>query len=499
MAPVTPLDPRTPVLVGAGQVLQRTDDLASALEPSALMAEAARSAASDAGLRALPSKLDSIRVVNLFSWRYRDPARYVAEQLGVAVGHTAHMVGGGNSPQQLVNLTASEIQRGEVDLVVLAGAETWRTRSRTRKAGIELAWTEVPGDVTPDRELGADLNMSHAAELECGLIMPVQAYPMFESAIRAAEGRSIDDHQVVISELWSRFSEVAAGNPNAWLRTALSAEEIRTPGPTNRMIGFPYPKYMNSNNDVDMAASLIMCSVERAHALGIPSDRWVFLHAGTDCHEHPFMSNRWSFTSTPAIELGGRMALELAGVGIDDIDVIDLYSCFPSAVELGARSLGLSLERQLTRTGGLSFAGGPWNNYVMHAIATVMEDLRARPGELGLVWGNGGFVTKHAFGVYGTTPPAAGFRHGSPQADIDALPRREPALAAEATGGAAIESYTVMHDRAGNPEVAFASCLLDDGRRAWVTSRDVSLIGAMCHEEWVGRRVTLNGTGTLPT
>ncbi|MCB0985675.1 MAG: hypothetical protein KDB06_13585, partial [Ilumatobacter sp.] len=102
------------------------------------------------------------------------------------------------------------------------------------------------------------------------------------------------------------------------------------------MIGFPYPKYMNSNNDVDMGAALIMCSAEKAAALGIPRDRWVFPQSGTDCHEHQFISNRWSFSETPAIALGGRMALDLAGTTIDEVEIVDLYSCFPSAVQLGA-------------------------------------------------------------------------------------------------------------------------------------------------------------------
>ena len=223
----------------------------------------------------------------------------------------------------------------------------------------------------------------------------------------------------------------------------MSAEEIRTPGPGNRMIGLPYPKYMNSNNDVDQAAAVIMCSAERARALGVPEDRWVFPHAGADCHEHPFVSHRWSLAETPAIRAGGQAALELAGLGIDDVELVDLYSCFPSAVQLGAASLGLALDRQLTRTGGLSFAGGPWNSYVLHAIATVMADLRERPGGFGLVWANGGFVTKHSFGVYSTRPPAQGFRQAAPQDDRRG-PRREladPESARRPCGGRGVHSH----------------------------------------------------------
>ena len=491
------LDPRTPVLVGAGQVSQRATSVAEARTPVQLMADAVRAATSDAGLSALPT-VESMRVVQLLSWRYRDPARFVAAELGIEVGERVYTTPGGNTPQMLVNATALEIQRGDLDFVVLTGGETWRTRMRARRAGAELPWAHVPEDVAPDRIIGAEIIMSHPDEIARGLVMPVQFYPMFETAVRAAAGESVEEHQVKISELWARFAAVASANPNAWVRTAPTAEQIRTATPDNRMIGFPYPKLMNSNNDVDQAAALVMCSVGKARELEIASDRWVFPHSGTDCHEHHYVSNRWSFAETPAVRAGGRRALELAGIGIDDVEVVDLYSCFPSAVQLGAASLGLDLDRQLTRTGGLGFAGGPWNNYVMHAIATVMADLRDRPRARGLVWANGGYATKHAFGVYSSEPPAAGFRHDdSFQADIDALPARQLAPVAEAEGEAAIEAYSVMHDRAGEPELVFASCLLADGRRAWGTSKDAAVGRSMCDGEWVGHPVALSADGEL--
>ncbi len=458
------------------------------------MCEAIRAAAVDAGLASVP-EVDSVRVVSLLSWRYGDPALVVAQQLGLSPRETAMTTMGGNSPQSLVNETALAIQRGELDIAILTGGEAWHSRSRARKAGADLAWRKAPANAFP-RVLGDDLEMNHPAERERGLMMPVQIYPMFETAIRAAAGRTAAQQQVLASELWSRFSEVAAHNPAAWSRKARSAEEIRTPTASNRMIGFPYTKYMNSNNNVDMAAALIMCSAAKAQALGVARDRWVFPLSGADCHEHNYISNRWSFDRTPAIELGGRDALQLAGVTIDDVEIIDLYSCFPSAVQLGAQSLGLALDRQLTRTGGLSFAGGPWNNYSMHAIATVMRDVREKPGALGLVWANGGYATKHSFGVYGTNPPLS-FQHSSPQAEIDALPSRELADVAAAVGEATIEAYTVMHTRDGEPETALAACLLADGRRAWGTSTDAALAAAMCEGEWVGRATRLTDEGEL--
>ncbi len=494
------LDPRTPILVGSGQFLHRATGIDDAFDPVTLMCEAIERASEDAGLANIPN-VDSIRVVSLLSWRYGNPAHVLAAQLGQTPRELAYTTNGGNSPQSLVNTTAQEIQSGALDLAILTGGEAWRTRMRARKSDTELHWPKAPVDATP-RLIGQELVMSHPSELARTIVMPVQVYPMFESSIRAAAGRTVEEHQIAISELWAGFSEVAARNPNAWIREAKTAEQIRTVGPDNRMVGFPYPKYMNSNNDVDMAAAVLICSVEKARSLGISEDRWVFIHSGADCHEHQYMSNRWSFHETPAIELGGRRALELAGVGIDDVELVDLYSCFPAAVQLGAQSLGLALphaggDRQLTRTGGLPFAGGPWNNYVMHAIATITGELRHRPGARGLVWGNGGYTTKHAFGVYSTTPPEHGFRHAHPQAEIDALARRDLAEPEQAAGPATIEAYTVMHSRDGSPETAIAACLLSDGRRAWGTSTDLPLASAMCEGEWVGRAVTLDAVGTL--
>ena len=325
--------------------------------------------------------------------------------------------------------------------------------------------------------------------------MPPRA--IFETALRAAAGRSIDDHNAHLGRLWSGFSKVAAGNPYAWIRKEMTPEEIITTGPRNRMIGLPYTKVMNSNNDVDQSAAIIMCSVATAERLGVSRDKWVFPVAGTDCHEHKYISERDTFAETPAVKLGGRMALELAETSIDEIDIVDLYSCFPSAVQLGAMSLGLGLDRQLTRTGGLAFAGGPWNNYVMHAVATVVTELRHRTNEKALVWGNGGYATKHAFGVYSTTPPTHGFRHAYPQAEIDVLPKRAVVDVGTSAGPATIEAYTVMHDRDGNPERSIASCLRGDGSRAWGISEDRDTASGMCEGEWVGRAVRLDDAGNL--
>ena len=500
------IDPRTPILVGQAQVSQHIDRLESAAGPIELMSQAVREAFGDAGIQVAGAKnsapIDALRVVRSLSTRSTNPARDIAATLGINANEYGLTPHGGNMPQHLVNCAALQIRDEGAQMIVLTGGESFRSRRRARAAQMTLPWMELKeSQESQERQaptpLGEDLVMNHEIELAHNIMLPIEIYPMFETALRYRDKRTIPEHQKYISELWSRFSHVAAGNPNAWIQQSYTAEAIRTPSQENRMIGFPYTKLMNSNNDVDMAAALVMCSVERAETLGIARDKWIFLHAGTDCHEHNFVSHRYSFTDTPAIRIGGQRVLELAQKSIHEIENLDLYSCFPSAVQLGAESLGVSLDRQLTCTGGLSFAGGPFNNYVMHAIATTMTKLRERPEEAGLVWANGGYATKHAFGVYATTPPEHGFKHESPQDEVDSLPRRAVATAIEAQGPATIEAYSVMHDRDGAPEKVRAAVLLADGRRAWATSINKQLGAEMCENEWVGKSISLDATGDL--
>lgn len=487
------VDPRTPVVVGVAQVLQRTDDLELAHGPVDLMARAVRDAVADAG--APVAAADELTVVRSLSTRDRNPAQSVARRAGIAAdrhGLTAH---GGNSPQRLVNDAATRIAAGELECVVLTGGEAARSRRRAKAAGADLAWMTADESDAPPLPAGDELALSHPAEVAARVVLPIEVYPMFEVALRAEEGLGVAAHRTRIAELWSRFSRVASHNPHAWSREALSAGQIAEPGPRNRMVGFPYTKSMNANNDVDMAAALVLCSAGRAVELGIPRDRWVFPVSGADCHEHQYVSHRWSFTRLPAVELGARAALRLAGLGTGDVGLVDLYSCFPAIVRLGAAAIGFDAAREPTVTGGLSFAGGPFNNYSMHAIATMVGLVREGRAPHGFVWANGGYATKHSFGVYAASPSP--WRHASPQAEIDAMPARALATGADAAGDATVEAYTVVHGRDGRPARTIAAVRTPHGARAWATSEDEGLGAAMCEDEWVGRSVRVDDDGGL--
>ena len=487
------IDPRTPVLVGAGQFIQRPDDLGDAIEAIEAMTVALERAAGDAGARSLLGATTAIRVAR-GAWPYSDPGRLLAERFGATAAVTGLSANGGNTPQSMVNLTAAQIADGTHDIVLLVGAETIWTRRRIRRTGGTYAYTEQE-NVEPDEMLGAKVTMSGETEMARGFEAPVNFYPTFESAIRASRHETIPEHRGRISRLWERFNRVAVANPYAWMREPMTAEEICEPSPGNRMIGFPYTKAMNSNWDLDQAAGLILCSVEAAERHGVARDRWVFPWAGTDGHDTYLVSNRWALDESPAMRTAGRRALELAGVGVDDLAHVDLYSCFPSAVQISASELGLGEDRPLTVTGGLTFAGGPLNNYVMHSIATMAGRLREDAGAVGLCSANGGYVTKHAFGIYSTEPPpSGGFAHEDCQAEIDRFPTRE--LAADHAGPVTIEAYTVMHDPDG-PRQALFACRLDDGRRQWANSTDADLMRAVMETEYIGAAAEVTREFTL--
>jgi acetyl-CoA C-acetyltransferase len=478
------VNPNTPVLVGVSQILQRITDPLEGKEPVAMMLDAVREAAADTGNPAIVDSAQSVRLIRGI-WRYKQPARYLAEQLGIPNAETMGTPYGGNMVQSCVNASALDILNGNKDVVIITGAENGNSQAKAKKAGVDISYLDLPGEY--DRMLDEEVPMSSPAELAAGIRAPIQIYPIFENALRYQSGDSIEAHAQRISELWAGFSAVAKGNPTAWLRDPVDAATIRTAGPKNRMISFPYPKLMNSNNAVDMASALIMCSVEKAKSLGISEDKWIYPLAGTDAHDHYFVSNRDNLYSSPAIRIAGSRALELANMQVSDIDLIDVYSCFPSAVQVAINELGLDTSKPLTVTGGLTFGGGPLNNYVMHSIAKMVELLREQKSKRGMITANGGYLTKHAFGIYSSEPHQE-FAHANVQAEVDATPKRE---AVESHDGAVtIESYTVMYGPNG-PAMGHAACLLPDGKRTWANTQDQDVMAAMMVEEFCGREASV--------
>ncbi|HEY8584359.1 MAG TPA: hypothetical protein VIL49_15485 [Capillimicrobium sp.] len=490
-------DPRAPVVVGVGELVHRPGS-GDAPDPAALMAAAARAALHDAGAGdVLARRVGAIGAVPSAAWPDGDPGRRVAELLGLSAPTVRSSMQGGNGPQLLLGELAQRIADGALDAAVVCSAEGLATVARRMRAGEAPDWPAADPAREPDETLESDRAANTEAELAVGLIAPLLAYPLIEQAIRAAAGRSAADHQALIARLWSRFSDIAATQPAAWSPEPRTAAEIATASPANRQVTLPYTKLLNANLQVDQAAALVLCSAQVAEELGVPRDRWVFPHASARAEDEWFLSERRELHRSPAIRACGKALFAHAGVSPQQLGPVDLYSCFPAAVELAAAELGLPLDdpaRPLTCTGGLTFFGGPGNGYATHGIVAVARALReAAPGTVGLSTALGWYATKHALGLYGNQPPPRRFAALAP--GVAAPPKRKVAEPADAEG--TVETATVIYDKAGPPSYGIVFALLDDGRRALAKADDPATLAAIEAESFLGSRVALRADRTV--
>lgn len=505
------MDDRTPVLIGAGQFTYR-GDAGQSPSPTQLLKIAAEAAAADAGIGAAGLRgLDSLIVAPSAiaqpgasrsggaPFSSNAPAQLGA-MLGAQPRWAALSAMGGNSSQYIINRMAERVARGETDLGLVIGCEVLGSVSKRLARGLGFEDWEAAEDLSLEAPpvVGDNRPGVSAYEARHGLDRPINIYPVFENALRARDGRSLADHQARIGALFERFTAVAAENPHAWFPVKRSAAELVTVTERNRMIGFPYPKLLNAIMEVDQAAGVLIASVATARALGVPDDRWVFLHGCADANDIWHILERQDFHSSPAMRLTGRRAFEMAGIDADALSYIDLYSCFPSAVQVGAEELGLSLDdpRGFTVTGGLPYAGGPGNNYAMHSAATMVQKLRADPGAFGLVTANGWYLTKQSTGIYSTRRPERPFERQDPaalQREIDALPH--PEVTEAPTGRGVIETYTVVHKREG-PFLGIVIGRDEAGRRfAANTPGDPQTLANLEATEQVGRTGVVTQAG----
>lgn len=486
------LDPWTPVVVGVGQVVQRIPDPGN--DPVALAAQALRAAAEDAGVgEQLLRAADGVYAVPSASWTYRDQAALVAEAVGATPTERVQSTPyGGDGSQLLVNEAAAAIAAGRSHIVLVAGAEAGSTLAAEQKDGRTPDWPEQDGDAAPDRVVGNDRVANNEVETAVGLGAPVFMYSLMESAVRRRRGHDVATHRASISALWSRMSAIAARNPYAWSPAEVDAEELATATPANRAISEPYTKLLCANLQVDLASGIVVASVAAAQAAGIPQDRWIYVLAGASASDEWFVSERADLATSPAIRAAGRAALDHAGLTIDDVRHIDLYSCFPAAVQIGAEALGLPVDdpdRPLSVTGGLTFAGGPGNGYGSHAIATLVPILRADPTSAGLSTSLGWYATKHSVGLYSAQPPETGFAHLRPM--VERPPARRVLRSYEGT--VVLEASTVPYDRAGCPEAAILSALTPEGDRVLLRSDDPAVVAFVLEGDPLGRSLRLSG------
>ena len=488
------MDPRTPIIVGVGQV----NGTNGAEEPIDLIAMAAERAIADCGGSAPP--IDLVALSKIGTRQYANAPHALAERLGCPKARTMQANHGGHTVQVIVAHAASEIAQDRSQAVLVAGGEIGSLLKKGlyasddgTPAGSASGKGSWAGPAAPDLAIGDDLTqwIAHPQEQALGISEPITMYPIMETALGAALGRSREDHMNEVAALWARFSEVASKNEYADDRTNYSANEIGTAGRNNRYVGYPYTKLMNSNQFVDQAAAILLCSVGVAEDLGISRDRWVFPQAAVTAHA-PFVSERWALHDSPALTCAGNALERLVGRPLREFEIVDLYACFPFAVQVQANALGLLPGSELTLTGGMRFGGGPWNNYATHMIANLVERVREAPDAMAVCSSNGGLATRFCLTAYSGKPSPDGFRTMPlPYAD----PTRRRWLEARPEGSGTIEGYTVLHDRTNEPTHAVAACVLPNSARAWARISDAGDLKAMLTADPIERSVVFTEEG----
>jgi acetyl-CoA C-acetyltransferase len=482
-----------PVLVGVAQLALRDADPATAPGPLDMLTRMAREAAADAAAgEAALTGLDAIGVVDVAGWGAKNAPRMLAEAVGARPKRESLSGLGGETPIALLNDLASNIAEGRSRIALLAGANNLRTFRNAHKAGITLDWkTEAatPGEPELFRETRAGAS---PLERHYGLKQPTEIYPIFENALRARRKLSLEEHRARMGALFHPFTKVAAANPHAWFPVERSAEELAKATPENRMVAFPYTKYLNAVLETDQAAAVLLLSVGAARELGVPEEKWVYWRGGADAVEAAWWaSERPDHGECPALKASQQTALLRSGLSLDEMDRFDFYSCFPAAVGMACEMLDVAIDdpRGLTVTGGLPYFGGPANNYTTHSLAQMAIELREGRGTNGLVTGNGWYLTKHSATVLSTTPPEQGIESAG-TAPLPEDMRTEPVpVAEEANGRGTVETYTVLYGRDGAPERGIVIGRLEDGTRFLAnTAEDRALLEAFAAEDEIGRK-----------
>ncbi len=450
-----------PIIIGTGQCVDKWDgkDPIAAPSPQALLCQAANNALVDASSTTLVQHIDWVGVVRLFAdslpmafypfGRVENYPQLLAEQLGISKYSAIYSTAGGEQPQSLVNELSAALHSGQYKMGLIAGSEATQALKLALKNQHQLNWedkasTPVTEAYYTDR--GAQTDFISEYEIINGMGMPPQTYALMEQALRGRLGMSQNEYCQLISTIFARFSSTAATNPYAQFPQARSAEFLATPSAENYPVCDPYLKWHVAQDAVNQGAALLMTTTNTARELGIPEHKWVYLHGHSELKDK-MVSERPDISKSLALELAINSALKHSGISVKQLTTLDIYSCFPIVVMLAAEILGLNpTETNLTVTGGLPFFGGAGNNYSTHAIASMVEQLRSKPNDYGLVVANGGFMSKEAAGVYSCQAPTSWqpFEVDSLAQQIEAQPSPK-LLKQDCT--ATVTAYGIRHAR----------------------------------------------------
>ncbi len=475
-----------PVLVGVGVA---ADGECEAAELMARAAEAAGADAAGGGAARLLAAVDRIAVPQ-GTWGYPDPGRLVAARVGAARART--VLGEVGVPQQtLVTSALQAVAGGHSDVALVVGGEARAWAKRQAREGRPADETAQPPGTAPDEVCAREPDFVDPAEVAAGLVVPVQQYAMIENALGHAEGLDPLSHRHRISALWARFNGVAGHHPGAAFPEPRSADRLDGPGGANYPLAFPYRRWHASQWTVDQAAALLVCTLGTARRLGVPPDRVVFPLVGLDAGHGVSLSHRAELSGWPAMGALGRAAAAHVGGPLAALEVAEVYSCFPAAVRVQQRELGLPLDGTPTVTGGMAFAGGPFNNFTYQATHAVVDRLRRDPAARGLVTTVCGLLTKPGLAVWSCTPHPEGPLLADLAAEARAATATVPVDAAY-RGPATVATYTVTYE-GDRPDTVKVVADTPAGTRCVAACRDPALAAAATVERLIGTAVAVDG------
>jgi acetyl-CoA C-acetyltransferase len=491
---------RRALLVGVAQLRRKpgVDGPWEPADPAAMMAGVIRSAAEDAADAQLVQEADLLACVEPVAWRYDDVISTVATLAGTTgpasplAPRGLTLVSGGSAPCELLNEVAARIIDGDSRIALLAGADAGYSRRRATTEGVELTELGWPAQRGNANAVDGEAPLTSELEGRHGMTELIHCFALYENALRFESGRSIDAHQRFLGEMMSAHAAVAATNPYSWLPFAYAPAEIATPTPGSRTVCFPYPDRMNALTEVDQAAALVVMSSDEADRRGIPAGQRVAFLGGASATDAPTATERASFTSSPACRAAAATALEHAALYETEIELFDLYSCYPSAVEFAMKALSLTIDdpRPRTVTGGMAYAGGPGDSYSMHALATMVHRLRSTSSNVGYVSALGRASATHAVCVLSGDPARIEAATGQSTSNVRVPDRARlgpPLSATPAAGPATVETYTVEYAIDGRPVRSILVVKLHDGHRT-VANGDLAEARTLVTREAVGRR-----------
>ena len=484
-----------PVIIGVAAISQKTENLELSREALKLMQSAVESAAVDAGNTSLLQQIDEISIPQGF-WSYTDPARLIASAVGSPKAKTC-LAGIGVLQQSLINKACQKIVNGENQLTVIVGGEAKYRSLQAKIQGVSIVDT-LQENNKPDLHWTSDDPIWSELEAERGLFMPAEFFALMESALCSERSVSIEQHRAYLGRLYEVFSDIAHDNPDAWSEEKFSADEISEPTEKNPYLAFPYTKRQNSQWNVDQAAAIIICSAKKARELGIPEQRWVYPLSGAESNYSTSLSERPVLHRHKGTDFSVKAAMKTAGLTVDQIDFFELYSCFPAVIQSHALDIGVSDQQAWTQTGGMAYAGGPLNNFVIQATVKMIQTIRDHPDTKGLVSCISGINAKQGIGVYASSVPVNAYV----TTDVTEKTRKAMPIMpciSEYEGEAVILASTVVYHKGGASHAFVIAEAIGEmnGKRLVVSSKDLSVMQRLTENIESGEKIFVGKNGNF--